>query len=792
MFKNLEKITISGGGFPEDRYPKGACLPVFQNRLNLIYGKNGSGKSTIASAIKDWKEGTASSVRISFSPALSDTCKDSVFVFNEEFIQKNILEQSRGPQTIMMIGSDNVSAATRIQEIEEKIEQLNQDAEPFKKIIDELGDKKNPDSIDATYDAVCKILKADGNYAERATLIKNHVTTLGGKNKSRINEEVIDSITKAAGRPKPADMPSSISDLKTYLSSKIEMLSSVSSGQNKIIWSGQGLSLAFDAEEINRILAHEAVKPELNEREKRIFRLLEDSERSHYLRLAKKDIVENSAEFCPLCHQPIDDNARESLTETVIRLLSDEENTYRTSLSDALHSLDQISILFPAFPDNLYADDIKKCQGHLYEINNIIGQASDAINSKLDDLYSTASFRIDADKLNNEVEEATKALSVIADDVDEYNKLIDNNASLEASDELSNRYLAYLETKNEIEKYVSARTKSAQAKQKMEEISSAISKLKSEADNLGLKMKQAAIAHDYINTQLSNIFYSSDRLSLKGIEGGSYVLCSRGKPVPPGKVSTGERNIIALAYFFATLFSGKTKSSMYSDPKLVVIDDPVSSFDYGNRTGISAFLASEIDKILKGSGESKVLILSHDMHTISDLSKLSKHYNGRDASLFCELQNDRLIEFSKKDNEYWILMRDVFFYASGTSTSESEESGIGNKMRRLLETYSNFMFQCGFKDMLDKDYVCDSIPLEKRDYYKNFLGRFILDALSHAENQVNTLDFTESLFSREEKQANARNIMKFLYHTNVSHLRAYLKEEQFDLVESWAEEDYSK
>ena len=45
------------------------------------------------------------------------------------------------------------------------------------------------------------------------------------------------------------------------------------------------------------------------------------------------------------------------------------------------------------------------------------------------------------------------------------------------------------------------------------------------------------------------MFFSRDRLEIK-VEDDKYVLYAHGKAVKPNNVSVGERNIIALCYFF--------------------------------------------------------------------------------------------------------------------------------------------------------------------------------------------------------------------------------------------------
>ena len=54
----------------------------------------------------------------------------------------------------------------------------------------------------------------------------------------------------------------------------------------------------------------------------------------------------------------------------------------------------------------------------------------------------------------------------------------------------------------------------------------------------------------------------------------------RGRYVPPKKISVGERNVLGLCYFFAKLFSNKKKEDRYKEEVLLIIDDPISSFDY--------------------------------------------------------------------------------------------------------------------------------------------------------------------------------------------------------------------
>ena len=131
MIKDVKKFEIQGGFFSEL-----VIFELFKNekdRISIIYGKNGSGKSSIAKAISDYKNNDFSTFdHIKFTDdqdnetIISD--KQNIFVFNEEFIEKNIKFASEGLNTIVMFGEQrNLDEQLRIvqktkNEIEYKLE----------------------------------------------------------------------------------------------------------------------------------------------------------------------------------------------------------------------------------------------------------------------------------------------------------------------------------------------------------------------------------------------------------------------------------------------------------------------------------------------------------------------------------------------------------------------------------------------------------------------------------------------------------------------------------------------
>lgn len=80
----------------------------------------------------------------------------------------------------------------------------------------------------------------------------------------------------------------------------------------------------------------------------------------------------------------------------------------------------------------------------------------------------------------------------------------------------------------------------------------------------------------------------------------------------------------------------KKKEDKYNDERLLVIDDPVSSFDNGNRLGIMSLLRYQYANIQKGNPNSRMLVLTHDLSSAFDLVKIRSTLNDGDQN-FLEL-----------------------------------------------------------------------------------------------------------------------------------------------------------
>lgn len=361
-----------------------------------------------------------------------------------------------------------------------------------------------------------------------------------------------------------------------------------------------------------------------------------------------------------------------------------------------------------------------------------------------------------------------------------------------------NNELAFYEIQSDYEKFLEKTNekltcdKSYDAsKQLASDYSRQISELESQKLNID-------IAVDKINESLHYIFFSKNRLAIQN-QDGKYYLLSRGKSVDPSRVSVGERNALALCYFFTEVIQQRELTEAYSQEYFIVIDDPISSFDMENKVGIISYLKYCLTRFLKGNNYTRVLLMTHDKQTMYNFDKLlqeimefCKNKEGGQQSIFkkIELVSGKLQTFRTGTHDYTELLEFVFDYASGNGVSGSENF-VGNAMRKVLEAYGSFVYKKGIAELTTDGSILEKIDDKYRSYFENLMYRLVLHNESHYEDSVKTmnLDFFSSI-SDEEKKKTARELLVLLYLFDDLHVLTHLKSKSGakDILEEWKED----
>lgn len=280
-------------------------------------------------------------------------------------------------------------------------------------------------------------------------------------------------------------------------------------------------------------------------------------------------------------------------------------------------------------------------------------------------------------------------------------------------------------------------------------------------------------------------FFANNRLKIEYVD-GEYKLLSHGKSVKPCDVSVGERNIIGLSYFFTSILENHEEKSAYGEEYLLVIDDPVSSYDAENRIGILSFLKYKLGVFLEENTNTKALVMTHDLMAFYDIHKVfeeivdvcKKKWHSNKLKFNCfEIRDGSIKPFSYKNRqEYTEIIQNIYIYASGQTNNY--ELVIGNLMRQALEAFSTFEYKKGIEEVSTDEQILSQLSEpEYVPYYKNLMYRLVLHGGSHKEEQIKTMkDFQFfSLISESEKKRTARDVLCFIYLLNQRHLLEHLK-----------------
>ena len=415
MLEQIKGIKLKGANFVNQTELK------FFNSTNdkvakvaLVYGRNGSGKSTISNAFKKVKGEDILNIETaslydndSHEISINDSGDKVIFVFNEDFVNDKVKIQEEGLGSIIMLGK-KADLTDKIEQATEQLSEAKDIQVEIKQKIEEYKDVTNLKSPYYYEGKMCMTLKNDDGWAGRERRIKEL-----RRNANVPMNKYLEFVNITASKLK--------SELLIDFEEQMRELEKAKQGSGKIIEEIIKIPDAyinFNYSAISKLLEETMEKPILSEREKYLLKLIEAGEKD-FLQKQLDYFCNDEVQYCPFCLQDISDDYKVDLVDKIQSILSDFIKEHCRKLSEFL--LEEINFDFTSF---IQLSSYPESCELLNKLNKTIQENNRVINQKINSPYTCTYEKItDITSLLIELE---KSLKNLEEERDEYNKNIVN------------------------------------------------------------------------------------------------------------------------------------------------------------------------------------------------------------------------------------------------------------------------------------------------------------------------------------------------------------------------------
>ena len=782
MTSRVETIRIKGGFFVHETEfalfrPNEAKKKKGEPRFSVIYGENGSGKSSIARGFYAWARNHNDEFETELlgedGKVIELPEENFVHVFNEDFVREQVQFAQEGLETVVMF-AEQIELDAQILKLSKSADALIREIEIAMKRHEFNYERKDSSSNPVT---LLKELEEQlrRNWAERELQIKR------GRRAANVNEALIDRIFSTT--PTEANYY----EAKTALERLLAELDTLHTETKILDECLRGYSLVSGVDlKIVSLLKEKVVEPVLSSRELRMLDMLKKA--PEYVHQAREDFSASDIEYCPHCFQTIEENYRLELLDSLSRLLETDEATRHRSDLDAVHilslSIDLADLRGKIDSFRKVDDDLcKQIEELAKSFNATINDVAEHFIKKSVNIYVPIyceSFGLEEIMLGLNLK-----IAELVTLTNEYNQKFDNLKSLQQEASRMNDMVAWFECHDAHLRYTQFLAEKTNDSSCIAQMKTKQMSIVEEIELLQVQKANIHIALELINRYLTIIFYSDKKLKLE-VHGGKYVVYSNGVRIGFSSLSTGERNAIALCYFVSTLYHKKNTENMFGDRCLIVIDDPISSFDHSVKIGVYSFIRLIVSDVYYKCPNSQIAFFTHDIESLISMQRIISDVLGtlesRKALHTAYTLRDKTLRAVSKPssyNEYSELFFRIFSYAYDPKSNAEFSLSIGNTMRKVLEAYGTFSFRKGIHDLFRDEEILNLLgdDQSKKDRFRSLMYRLVLDGESHFEERAKTISGCNfyPVFTEETKQKTAMELIVFMYLVDKQHVIAHLK-----------------
>lgn len=725
------------GFFKEYNCPSG--LNPF-SKYNLIYGWNGSGKSTLSklffflSEKKLSNEYSSSSFEISTNDGTinPNTLNSNLIikVFNEDFIKQNI-DWDNLVKSLLYVSKGKVEDKKKLEIAEKKHSELINQIDTLSNSVKTRKGENEGFLTDTGKEIKTQfeVLKTDDNtylnYTKRnlRKLIENQ-GALKYK-KSIVNEKDVDYLKKIAR----LEFLESI-DLPDILTIEVSKISEI---QNNI----------------NGLLKTNIVSTSISE-------LKKDVELNNWVEQGLR--IHRNLKKCKFCNNEISDERKaqlnEHFSENYVKIKKELEQ-FIIDIKNLIINEDVISYdsynLYP-FLKETWNKEITQFKTCINEINGNFKIFEESIQKKLANPFELGIKNVSIKKslINNYNISLQRIFNILNEHNDTTNTFNEKVKNAKESLEL---YYAHKEIKKI--KYFERLSDIEKDEKTISELELKLQPLESELKILEASLTDEVLGAEEFNTKLHRFLNHSD-ISLKfDRKNKGYTIIRKigRKEEKAINLSEGEKTAISFVFFLTKL----KEDEEVLKKSIVVIDDPISSFDSNHIFNAYSFIRNICNDV------EQLIILTHNFiffRLIRDwLEKKNDSRRGRAKSSFFNIQANYVNGFRlpclqnadetliKYNSEYHYLFSKLYEYKTKKTLSLEECFLISNITRKVLEIFLKFKFpkrRNDFYALLNEALKDKKYEVSKERIYK-FINKY-----SHGDSIESFDDTIDNIVSESK------------------------------------------
>jgi wobble nucleotide-excising tRNase len=660
---------VKNFGIFDDFSWKESCKEFY--KYNFFYGWNYSGKTTLSRIFRciEKQKNHEDYPNAQFSLRTDNEIINqknitsnelSVRVFNEDFIEENFHwnDTDSSIEPVLILGEESKKLNDGLTKL---ITLLSKENDNFKEIKEKIETKEN---------------ELEASLRTKATAIRQIIGITNPRefDKNKLREQ-ISKMNKVSFEQKILDDP--VKELNFFRKEKRKPIKQFVLPKLKL--------KSFIAN--TRSLLSKKITAE---------KLIEKLSKNKELRdwVEKGVEIHENEEICQFCGNPLPPgllyslkmyftSERENLKLDINKLLGKIENHIKEieeiSFPEREALIDKLQKKYEELLDT-FNEQKKEYKVNLYSLE-------EKLKFKRNDPYEV----IEMDKCSDNSSKMKEVLENTKKVIEKHNSTIDKYEAVKekSKEKLISHYCA--EFIKEID-YFGSLQNINDLKTEQQTIKTKIDVLENGKKNIEKKIKAEEIGAKLINKYLSN-FFSDDKIKITTTQDSKYKISRKDKIAK--NLSTGEKNIISLVYFFAKL----EETSFNFEDSVIFVDDPVSSLDSNHIFRMYGFIKEKL--ITCG----QLFITTHNfdfLNLLKDIGKYAfKNENcnfflikriRKENKLYCCIEQMPKVLFEYKSEYNYLFSIIKNFYDSSDKSNFEMIFIMPNILRRFFELYLNMKY----------------------------------------------------------------------------------------------------